>query len=71
MIFKKQPPQEDPHLVALRQREAELLEKQRALESEMLDTPDPRESNEILREINELNAKIGVLRAEIKEAQGN
>ena len=66
-FFKKRAPEVPPDLAALRAREAELVAQQRALESELLDTPDLRESNQILREINELNARIGVLRGQIED----
>ena len=65
--FKKSPPSESPQKLELRRRERELVEKQMALESELLDTPDARDSNQILREIDALNAQIGVVRAEIGE----
>lgn len=63
----KPKPADSPQRLELQHRERELLDKQRALESELLDTPDPRDSNQILREIDALNAQIGVLRAEINE----
>ncbi len=67
-LFKKKAPVEQrPDLVALRLREAELVAQQRALESEFLDTEDIERSNEITAEINDLNARIGVLRDKIGE----
>ena len=67
-LFKKKAPQEErPDLVALRLREQELVAKQRALESEFLDCEDIERSNEITAEINDLNARIGVLRDQIGE----
>ena len=66
-FFKKHEPETDPQLAALRAREAELVAKQMALEAEYLDTPDPRDGNQILREIDALNAQIGVVRAQINE----
>ena len=65
--FKKSAPATPPELAALRLREQELLAKQRALESEFLDTSDIERSNEITAEINDLNARIGVLRDKINE----
>lgn len=69
-LFKKQAPAVPPDLLALRAREQELIAKQRALESEFLDTSDIERSNEITAEINNLNARIGVLRDAIKEFPG-
>ena len=66
-LFKKKPSAERPDLVALRLREQELIAKQRALESEFLDTEDIERSNEITAEINDLNARIGVLSDKIGE----
>lgn len=67
-IFKKKAPLEErPDLVALRLREQELVARQRALESEFLDTSDIERSNEITAEIDDLNARIGVLRDKIGE----
>ena len=66
-IFKRHAPATPPDLLVLRAREAQLVARQRALESELLDTPDQLDCNEILREINDLNAQIGVLRDAIKE----
>ena len=66
-LFKKRQPEENPQLAALRAREKELVLKQVTLQSEYLDTPDPRDANQILREIDDLNAQIGVVRHEIEE----
>ena len=65
--FKKSAPEVPPDLLALRAREAELVAQQRALESEFLDTSDIERSNEITAQINDLNARIGVLRDRINE----
>ena len=65
--FKKRAPEVPPDLAALRAREAELVAQQRALEAEFLDTSDIERSNEITAEINDLNARIGVLRDRINE----
>ena len=65
--FRKSPPRESPQRLELQRRERALVEKQLALESQLLDTPDARDSNQILREIDALNAQIGVVRAEIGE----
>ncbi len=66
-LFKKRTPEERPDLVALRLREQELVAQQRALESEHLDAEDIERSNELMEEINDLNARIGVLRDKIGE----
>ena len=63
------PPPENPQLAQLRRAERELIEKRVALEAELLETPDPRDSNQILREIDDLNAQIGVTRDQIKELE--
>ena len=65
--FKKQAPAVPPDLAALRAREQELVAQQRALESEFLDTSDIERSDEITAEIDDLNARIGVLRGQISE----
>ena len=65
--FKKHAPEVPPDLAALRAREAELVAQQRALEAEFLDTSDIERSNEITTRINDLNARIGVLRDRINE----
>ena len=56
-----------PDLASLRAREQELVARQRALEAEHLDTEDIERSNQLLQEINDLNARIGVLRGQINE----
>lgn len=56
-----------PDLAALQLREQELLVKQRALEAQHLDEFDIERSNELLAQINDLNAQIGVLRDKISE----
>ena len=65
--FKKEAPAIAPDLAALRAREQELVARQRALESEFLDTSDIERGNEITAEINDLNARIGVLRGQIED----
>lgn len=66
-LFKKRAPEISPDLAALQLRETELLARQRALESQHLDTSDIERSNQLLDEINDLNARIGVLRDRIAE----
>lgn len=65
--FKKSEPATPPDLAALRAREQELLAKQHALEAEHLDAEDIERSNQLLEEINDLNAQVGVLRDRIGE----
>lgn len=65
--FKKQAPATPPDLAALRAREQELVAQQRALEAEHLETEDIERGKELLSEINDLNARIGVLRDNINE----
>jgi len=67
MFFKKSQPAERPSLVALRLRETELVARQRALEAQHLDEFDLERSNQLMDEINDLNAQIGVLRDKINE----
>ncbi len=66
-LFKKSAPAVSPNLAALRARETELMGHQRALEAEHLDTADIERSHQLLGEINDLNAQIGVLRERIAE----
>ncbi len=65
--FKKNEPAVPPDLAALHLREQELVAQQRALEAEHLDTSDIERSDSLLAEINDLNARIGVLRDKISE----
>ena len=65
--FKKPVPAVPPDLAALRARERELVAQQRALEAEHLDTADIERSNQLLNKINDLSARIGVLRDRIRE----
>lgn len=70
-LFKKKAPVEQrPDLTALRLREQELVAQQRALEAQHLDCEDIDRSNELLEEINALNARIGVVRDKIGEFPG-
>ena len=66
-LFHKKEPLQRPDLAALRLREQELVARQRALEAQHLDEFDLERSNELLDEINDLNAQIGVLRDRINE----
>lgn len=65
--FKKNEPAVPPDLAALLLREQELVVQQHALEAEHLDTEDIERSAQLLEEINDLNARIGVLRDRIGE----
>ena len=65
--FKKQEDATPPDLAALRLRETELVARQRALEAEHLESSDLERSEQMLQEINDLNARIGVLRGQIED----
>lgn len=66
-FFKKQSPEVPPDLAALQLRETELVVRQRALEAQHLDCEDIEQSERLLGEINDLNARIGVLRDQIED----
>ncbi len=66
-LFKKRAPEVPPDLAALSLREQELITRQHSLEAEHLETSDIERSNQLLEEINGLNAQIGVLRERIAE----
>ena len=59
-----------PDLAALRAREAELVAQRARLESSSWSGEDIVESARLLDEINELNARIGVVRDAVKEFPG-
>ena len=66
-LFSKPQPAERPDLAALCLREQEVSARQRALEAQHLDEFDIERSQQLLDEINDLNAQIGVVRDKIGE----